>query len=135
MVRVVLDTNVWISALNFGGKPAQILKIAVKKQIRLYCSQTLFAELLGVLRKKFGYSDERIEEVEALFKKRVKFREPRTTLDVVKTDPADNRVLECALEAEADYIVSGDKDLLNLSNFKKIKIVKPAEFLKIYEKG
>ena len=133
MARVVLDTNVWISALNFGGKPAQILKIAVKKQIRFYCSQTLFAELVGVLRKKFGYSDEKIEEVEVLFKKRVKFREPRITLNVVKTDPADNRVLECALEAEADYIVSGDKDLLNLGNLKKIKIVNPAEFLRIFK--
>lgn len=131
MVRVVLDTNVWISALNFGGKPAQILKLAVKKQIRLYSSATLFAELLGVLRKKFGYSDEKIEEVEALFKKRVKFREPRTTLNVVKTDPADNRVLECGLEAEANFIVSGDKDLLNLGNFREIKIVNPAEFLRL----
>ena len=133
MVRVVLDTNVWISALNFGGKPAQILKLAVKGRIRLYSSQTLFAELLGVLRKKFDYSDEKIEEVEILFKKRVKFREPRTTLNVVKADPSDNRVLECALEAEADYIVSGDKDLLNLGNLKKIKIVNPAEFLRIFK--
>lgn len=131
MVRVVLDTNVWISALNFGGKPAQILKIAVKKQIRLYCSQTLFAELLGVLRKKFGYSDEKIEEVEALFKKRVKFREPKITLKVIKTDPSDNRVLECAIESEADFIVSGDKDLLDLVSYKDIKIIRPADFLEL----
>ena len=133
MVRVVLDTNVWISALNFGGKPAQILKLAVKGRIRLYSSQTLFAELLGVLRKKFDYSDEKIEEVEVLFKKRVKFREPRTTLNVIKTDPSDNRVLECALETEADYIVSGDKDLLNLESFRGIRIVSAADFLKIFK--
>lgn len=131
MVRVVLDTNVWISALNFGGNPAKILKLAVQKQIRLYCSQTLFAELLGVLRKKFDYSDEKIEEVEILFKKRVKFREPRTTLDVVKTDPSDNRVLECALEADAHFIVSGDRDLLNLAKFRGVKIINPAEFLRV----
>lgn len=134
MVKVVLDTNVWISALNFGGNPAKILKLAVQKQIRLYSSQTLFAELLGVLRKKFGYSEERIEEVKALFKRRVKFREPQTTLNVIKTDLADNRVLECGLEARADFIVSGDKDILSLGNFKGIKIVNPAAFLKIYEK-
>ena len=133
MVRVVLDTNIWISALNFGGKPAQILKIAVKKQIRLYSSRTLFAEFVGVLRKKFGYSDEKIEEVEVLFKKRVKFREPRINLNVIKTDPSDNRVLECALETEADFIVSGDKDLLNLESFRDIRIVGPAEFFKIFK--
>ena len=133
MVRVVLDTNIWISALNFGGKPAQILKIAVKKQIRLYSSRTLFAELVGVLRKKFDYSDEKIEEVEVLFKKRVKFREPRINLNVIKTDPSDNRVLECALETEADFIVSGDKDLLNLESFRDIRIVGPAEFFKIFK--
>ena len=133
MVRVVLDTNIWISALNFGGKPAQILKIAVKKQIRLYPSRTLFAEFVGVLRKKFGYSDEKIEEVEVLFKKRVKFREPRINLNVIKTDPSDNRVLECALETEADFIVSGDKDLLNLESFRGIRIVSPTEFLKIFK--
>jgi len=134
VVRVVLDTNIWISALNFGGKPAQILKIAVKKQIRLYPSRTLFAEFVGVLRKKFGYSDEKIEEVEVLFKKRVKFREPRINLNVIKTDPSDNRVLECALETEADFIVSGDKDLLNLGNFRRIKIVRPVEFLRLAKK-
>lgn len=129
MVRVVLDTNVWISALNFGGKPAQILKLAVKKQIRLYCSATLFAELVGVLRKKFDYSDEKIKAVEALLKKRVKFREPKITLNIIKTDPSDNRVLECGLETGANFIVSGDKDLLNLGNFRGIKIINPAEFL------
>ena len=133
MVRVVLDTNIWISALNFGGKPAQILKIAVIKQIRLYCSQTLFAELLGVLRKKFDYSDGKIKEVEVLFKKRVKFREPRINLNVIKTDPSDNRVLECAFETEADFIVSGDKDLLNLESFRGIRIVNPTVFLKIFK--
>ena len=128
-----MDTNIWISALNFGGKPAQILKIAVIKQIRLYCSQTLFAELLGVLRKKFDYSDGKIKEVEVLFKKRVKFREPRINLNVIKTDPSDNRVLECAFETEADFIVSGDKDLLNLESFRDIRIVGPAEFFKIFK--
>lgn len=131
MVRVVLDTNVWISALNFGGKPAEILKLAVQKQIRLYSSQTLFAELVGVLRKKFSYSDGRVENLETLFKKRVKFREPKITLNVIKTDPADNRVLECALEVEADFIVSGDKDLLDIGSYKDIKIVKPTEFLEL----
>ena len=133
MVRVVLDTNIWISALNFGGKPAQILKLAIIKQIRLYCSQTLFAELIGVLRKKFDYSDGKIKEVEALFKKRVKFREPRINLNVIKTDPSDNRVLECAFETEADFIVSGDKDLLNLESFRGIRIVNPTVFLKIFK--
>lgn len=135
MIRVVLDSNVWISALNFGGKPAQILKLAVKKQIRIYCSQTLFAELIGVLRKKFDYSDEKIEEVETLFKKRVKFREPKITLNVIKTDPSDNRVLECAEEADADFIVSGDKDLLDLTSFRGIKIVNPSGFLRKYKAG
>ena len=126
-----MDTNIWISALNFGGKPAQILKIAVKKQIRLYSSRALFAELLGVLRKKFDYSDGKIKEVEVLFKKRVKFREPRINLNVIKTDPSDNRVLECAFETEADFIVSGDKDLLNLESFRGIRIVSPTVFLKM----
>ena len=128
-----MDTNIWISALNFGGKPAQILKLAIIKQIRLYCSQTLFAELIGVLRKKFDYSDGKIKEVEALFKKRVKFREPRINLNVIKTDPSDNRVLECAFETEADFIVSGDKDLLNLESFRGIRIVNPTVFLKIFK--
>lgn len=56
------------------------------------------------------------------------------SLNEIKTDPFDNRVLECALEVDAGFIVSGDSDLLNLESFKNIKIVSPAEFLKILSK-
>lgn len=135
MIRVVLDTNVWISAINFDGKPEEILKLAVSKKISIFSSQTLFAELIGVLRKKFDYSDEKIREVETLFKKRVKFREPRTTLKVIVADLSDNRVLECAVEVEADFIISGDKHLLALGKFEKIKVVSPAQFLKEMDKN
>jgi len=136
VLRVVLDTNIWISAVNFGGKPQEIIKLAVQKKIAIYSSQTLYAEFIGVSRKKFAYSEEKIKAVESLYKRLVKFREPKTTVNLISVNPPDNRVLECALEAKADFIISGDKKhLLSLKKFKNIPILPAAEFLKdFYQK-
>jgi predicted nucleic acid-binding protein len=60
---------------------------------------------------------------------------PDTTLDVVKEDPDDNRILECAVEAESDFIVTGDKHLLRMGVFRQLRIVTPAEFLQIAQQS
>ena len=132
MIRAVLDSNVFISAIHFGGPPAKILKQSLEGKAKLFISREIIAEIVGVLRKKFTYEKEALEEIEDLLQQTCVLVEPSLVVKAIKGKPADNRILECALEAKADFIVSGDKKhLLPLKKFKGIKIVTPKKFLEI----
>lgn len=129
MRRIVLDTNVIISALLFGGNPRKVFLKAITGEIRVGISPDLLGELQGVLaRKKFNLTEEFIEavmdEINSLFD--VVF--PRQTIVLIEKDPDDNRVLECALEYKADAIISGDEHL-GLAVFQDIPILTPAQYL------
>jgi len=131
MLKVVLDTNVLISAILFGGKPRQILEKAIRGQIRLCISKSILDELKGVLqRSKFDNSPEMIEVILTELTGVSDFVNVSMTIDVVLEDPEDNRILECAVEAEANYIVTGDFHLLRLSKYRNIELVNPGTFLK-----
>jgi len=128
--RIVLDTNVLISAILFGGKPRKILELVISGSIECFLSIAILEELKNVLyRPKFGFSPEvclqLIEEVRGI----CSIVTPSLYLDVISADPDDNRVLECAMEAKADFIVSGDPHLLMLCEFEHIQIVSPAGYV------
>lgn len=127
--RVVLDTNVIISALLFGGKPRNILKLALTKQVLAVTSPPLLAELLDVLAKKFSFSKEAIKLIEQKIKKSFKVVHPTEVVNVLHSP--DDRVLEATLEGNCEYIITGDKELLGLRSFQNIKIITPEQFLKI----
>ena len=130
MLRVVLDTNVLISAILFGGKPRQILEKAIRGEIRLCLSEPILEELKGVLqRSKFDYSPEMIQFILTELTGIADLVNPSETLNVVLEDPEDNRILECAVEAKANYIISGDFHLLKLSRYRDIEIVNAVAFL------
>jgi putative PIN family toxin of toxin-antitoxin system len=130
VLRVVLDTNVLISAVLFGGKPRQILEKAIRGEIRLCISEPILDELKGVLqRPKFDYSPEMIQVILKELAGVSDFVNASKTMDVVLEDPEDNRILECAVEAEANYIVTGDSHLLKLSRYQNIEIVNAVAFL------
>lgn len=133
-MRVVLDTNVLISAVVFGGNPQKVFDLALKEELILIISSFILFELRSILAKKFAYSKVRIDQVEQELKEVAVVVEPKRTIEIIKKDPADNRILECALESKAGFIVSGDKHLLSLGKFKRIKIVSPLQFLKIIGK-
>jgi hypothetical protein len=126
--RVVLDTNVYISALRYGGKPATIVDLAVKGDFQLLTSLPLKAELGRVLREKFSYTPQQVSETAKSLWKRAEWIAPRRRLSICP-DEADNRVLECALEGHADCIVTGDRDLLKLPAMEGLAILAPAAFL------
>jgi putative PIN family toxin of toxin-antitoxin system len=132
VVSVTADTNIYISALNFGGNPLQLLNLAEAGGIRLAVSDAIMAEIGEVLRgDKFQWPEEEIEKAQkqiARFTQRVT---PTERLDVIKDDPPDNRVLECAAAAKSDYIVSGDNHLLRLQRYGNARILKVAEFMDI----
>jgi putative PIN family toxin of toxin-antitoxin system len=125
-----LDTNVLVSAILFGGKPRQILEKAIRGKIRLCLSEAILEQLKGVLqRSKFDYSPEMIQVILTELTGVSDFVNPSKTSNVVSEDPEDNRILECAVEAEANYIVTGDSHLLKLSRYRNIEVVNAVAFL------
>jgi putative PIN family toxin of toxin-antitoxin system len=129
-VRVVLDTNVLISAILFGGKPRQILEKAIHGEIRLCLSEAILEELKEVLRRpKFDYSPEAVQVILTELINISDFVKPSKTLSVVSEDPEDNRILEYAVEAGANYIVTGDIHLLRLRKYQDIKVLNAVVFL------
>lgn len=130
-VKVVLDTNILISSLVFGGKPSEILEMIRGKEIKGVISPVLLAELGDVLAKKFGYPKSRVLQVQEKLKQYFKIVHPARIVEVVRDDD-DNRVLEVAVEGGSKYVVTGDKDLLDLKKYGGIKILTPTKFLEAW---
>lgn len=128
MMKVVLDTNILVSALVYGGNPQDLLELVIVKQIKGVTSLPLVVELIEILTKKFSFTPEKVYQIEEKIKKSFEFIHPIKALDIVR-DKDDNRVLEAAVEGGCDFIITGDQDLLDLGKYKKIKIVTPAQFL------
>jgi len=132
MTKVVLDTNVYISAVLFGGKPEIIRSVARDGKIIVLVSEEILAELAGILRKKFNWFDWQISEVIEDIRTFTTLVTPRSHVSIIKKDKQDNRILECASEGEAHYIISGDKHHLQiLKKYKEIEILSPDTFLEI----
>jgi putative PIN family toxin of toxin-antitoxin system len=130
VLKVVLDTNVLISAIFFGGRPRQILEKAIRGEIQLCLSEPILEELKGVLqRSKFGYSAEMTQFILTELTAIADFVNPSETINVVLEDPEDNRILECAVQAKANYVISGDFHLLKLSKYLNIEVLNAASFL------
>lgn len=128
---VVIDTNVWLSAIVFGGKPRQILRLFLEETIRVTISEELLSELRRKISQKFplyiphlGLLESSLREDAAIV------RLGARSLHVCR-DPDDDKVIETALAGNCRFILSGDKDLLAIGDYLNIKIIKPAEFLEI----
>ena len=118
-----------MSGLNWYGKPHELLNLARDGTIELAISDAILDEFSRILHDKLEWSDDRLNSMRAevaAFTKRVSSTE---TLDVIKADPDDNRILECAVAAGSDVIVTGDAHLLQLGAYRGIKIMKVADFL------
>jgi putative PIN family toxin of toxin-antitoxin system len=131
LLRVVVDTNVYISAFLHPERSIfQIVQQAAEHRYCLLISPAIVNEVGRVLRETFGL-DERVWLPR--LKNLVKAAEiviPRLTLEVIREDPPDNRILECAVEGRANLIVSGDRHLRRLKVYQGIPIVGPIDFLR-----
>ena len=135
MNKAVFDTNVYISALGFGGIPEHLLDLATGpgRQFELYTSRDIMKGIIKVLGSdKFQFSDEEIADTLSVIDDAAHVIEPKIRLNIIGHDP-DNRILECAVKARADYIISGDWHLLDLGKYRKIRILKPSQFLVLLE--
>jgi len=128
-MRVVFDTNILVSALVFpGGRGDAALRRIIAGTDRLLLSRAILDELLEVLSRKFARDAEELAHAAVFFSELATFVAPRRRLRVVQDDP-DNRILECALAGRAEAIVTGDKALLALKNFKNIPVVTLRSYL------
>ncbi len=135
-IRVVIDTNVLISAIFWTGKPKQLLNKARKGEVIFLTSTALIEELKEVLTAKdkpFKLNEKEVQRIIEHIAEIAEIIVPKNTISICK-DEKDNRVLECAIDGRADYIVTGDRDLLELGFFKEIKIIKVAELLELIDR-
>ena len=128
-MRVVADTNIYISALNFGGPPGEIVDLALEGVIELYISEPILKEIEGVLLRKFGWSESRGRSAVGVIRRFARLVVPGETVRAIPEDEPDNRILECALKANVSAIATGDSHLLKLRKFQDIPIVSPRELL------
>jgi hypothetical protein len=134
-VRVVIDTNVLISAIFWTGKPKQILNKVRREEIIFLTSEFILGELKKVLArgdKPFKLSEEEAERVVTAMRGIALVVNIDTQLSVCQ-DEDDNRVLECAIDGNADCIITGDSHLLQLGSFQKIEIITVADFLRHFK--
>jgi uncharacterized protein len=130
---VVIDTNVLVSGLTFPGRPREVLDLVWKGDLEAYISPFILVELENTLAKDFGWGKEQIDLVLAKIRSKKVLVHPQIRLSIVKGKDDDNRILECAVESKASYLITGDKKhLLPLKQYQGIRILPPAEFLGLF---
>ncbi len=128
-MKVVFDTNILVSALAFPGGRADIaFRRIIEERDQLLLSKPILDELLGILARKFSRDAEELAHVAVFLSDLSVVVKPRRKLAVLADEP-DNRILECAVTGGADAIVTGDKALLALKNFRKVKLLSLRDYL------
>ena len=129
MIKLVLDSNVIISGIVFGGKPRRLLRHFIEGNLELYLSKEIIVEVIEILRKKFKYTNLMLLGIENELASIAGIVEPTIKVDIITEDEDDNKILECALTAGCDYIISGDHHLLSIGEYQSIQIKSVSEFL------
>ena len=134
MNRAVFDTNVLVSGLlGKRGAAPRLLALARDGVFALQISAAILDETAEILAREFDWTRERIAITRAFLSSITQHVTPHVELDVIARDRDDNRILECSLASRSDYIVTFDKDLLDLKVYAGALIIKPQEFLRIVQ--
>ena len=132
MASITVDTNIYVSGLIFRrGNPSRLLELAETGVVKVAICDAIFEEIADVLKRKFDWPDDDIGEAQRRVASYTYRVEPTEVLNVIRADPDDDRILECAVAAKSEYIVSGDRHLLKLGRFENIPIVTVAQFLDV----
>jgi uncharacterized protein len=133
-LKVVFDTNIYISAFVIPGGNAEKAYIhSINGNFELVTSVAILTELAGKLEEKFGWEKQRIAQLITSIGNVATVLKTTPWLKILADDP-DNRILECALIANADFLVTGDKHLLKLIRYENCDIIKLSDFLSILQK-
>ena len=135
-MKIVCDTNILISATIFpGGPPDEVIGLARAKEVALFISPDIVTEFKKVLVLKFKHTEQEADERIARLTQISGMVYPKERVALIKRKDSDNRILECAIEADADYLITGDKrDLLPLREIGSARIITAAHFLEIWKK-
>jgi uncharacterized protein len=129
--KAAVDTNILVSAFVFpDGLIREVMDLAFKHRVKLFTSGPLLEEYARVLGRKFGWDSGLIDGHIKMITRLLITVNPVISINAVPGDPSDNKVLECAVTAGADAIISGDKHLLDMKKYKSIPIIKPADLLR-----
>jgi putative PIN family toxin of toxin-antitoxin system len=127
--RITADSNVWISAVEFGGKPLQLINLARSGEIEIAISEPILDEFTRILRDKFHWEESRLRALRQQVRSFTKMVEPTMKLSVVKDDPDDDKIVEAAVESRSEAIITNDKDLLRMKEFQGVQMLKVGAFL------
>lgn len=128
-MKVVFDTNIFISALVIsGGQAEKAIRRITEGKDTLLISKPIIGEILSVLSNKFSRDSEALSRVAVFLSDLATIVNPAKRINVL-TDEADNRVIECAVDGRADAIVTGDKEMLDLKEYLSIRIISLKEYL------
>ncbi|PIT98385.1 MAG: putative toxin-antitoxin system toxin component, PIN family [Candidatus Andersenbacteria bacterium CG10_big_fil_rev_8_21_14_0_10_54_11] len=129
--RVVLDTNIYVSAFGFGGVPRQVFVLAEQEnRITVAVSSHILAELEKALQNKLGQPGDEIVDIRQRVTTTAKLINPKRQTNILSpASHPDNRILDLAVAFKADYLISGDRDLLDLEEYKGIPVLTPRQFL------
>jgi len=135
MIEAVYDTNILVSSFLGKGPPQKVFDAVLKGKVKLISSPEIIEEFNNVIpRKKFKFTEKQIKQAKSIVLRISNIIEPKEKVNVIKEDPDDNKILECAKAGNVKYIVSGNIHLLKLKKWSNIKIVTANEFLKILKK-
>ena len=128
-MKAVFDTNIFVSALAIpGGHAERAIDLVINARVTLCISKEIILEVLGVLANKFSKGPEELSRTALFLSELAELVAPRKKLAVLDDEP-DNRILECAMEGSADVIVTGDRAMLDLRKYERIRILSLRQFL------
>jgi uncharacterized protein len=138
-MKIVLDTNILVSGTFWGGNSSRIIDLIDSGKIELVLSEEIIKEYNSVINREEIL--DKIKNKDLILNKSIQkiikdsnIVNPTQQLDLIKEDPDDNKILECALYGNVDYIISNDGHLLKIKEFNEFKIITPEEFLEILDK-
>ena len=133
--KIVLDTNILISAFGWKGKPREIYEKVLEKEFELIISKKQIEELERVLNyPKFDFDEDKKARFLAILMETATIVETSDNLKIIEEDPDDNVILESAVESNVSFLVSGDPHLLEIKKFGEVEIISAAEFLEKIKK-
>jgi len=135
VAKVVIDTNIYISAIFWGGKPREVVDLGRDRSILIFTSLDIEKEIAEKLSTKFKLDEEEVNKVLLDFSTFTMPVKVIKRIQVVADDPDDDKFIDCAMACKGDYIVSGDRHLLELKEYAGIRILQASEFLSIISKG
>ena len=131
-MKIVVDTNVVISAVFFGGKPRKIIKAIADGTLIAYATPAIIEEYLEIVNEMINRKQGKLNSTILMpLIEKIIVSQPLSSIKICR-DPDDDKFIECAVAAKAMYIVSGDKDLLDIAEYQDIKIVTASEFCQLY---